>query len=223
MSQHEAERVNGGLKVMHTLLQVIRPALPTLLTEENVDAKLFRELYGDEEFILFVGDLGNARKNVLRLIQVVERVNLPLVLIGALKNTPHAHQVRGTLEDSQHAKYMGIVARSMLLSAMKACRILALPSFMEGIGLAAVEAGTLGARVVVTKNGAPPEYFGEYAWYVDPSSVDSIADGLLAAWHAPETPPLQNHLQTILSLESWAPRLVHFYEDALNNAWQLGS
>jgi glycosyltransferase involved in cell wall biosynthesis len=81
--------------------------------------------------------------------------------------------------------------------------VFCLPSTHEGTGLAALEAGAAGARVVITRNGGAPDYFLHHAWYVDPDSVASIRGAIETAWHAPVDDRLRQHIAQRLSwLES---------------------
>jgi glycosyltransferase involved in cell wall biosynthesis len=69
----------------------------------------------------------------------------------------------------------------MLASAYAACDTFVLPSLYETPGIAALEAGLAGAKIVITPYGGTTEYFGESAVYVEPGSVSSIRDGIRMA------------------------------------------
>ena len=214
MSSYEDERLRNGLGVKARNVQVVKPVSQS--EPVVVDKALFRNLYTGDEFVLFVGDLSNSRKNVLRLIEACANRGLPLVLIGPLVETPYGQCVKQAIQKTPNVSYLGVVPRAVLFSAMGCCRVFALPSLMEGIGLAAVEAGVVGARVVITRNGGPSDYFGNMAWYVDPYSVRSIADGLVAAWNANETSQLMQFLRETLSITTLAPKLDALYCNALS-------
>lgn len=213
MSTHEGSRITTGLGVHPRIMKVVQPAI--LWDAVPADSNLCQKLCGPNEFVLFAGDLSNPRKNVLRLIQAASRCNLPLVLVGPLNDSEYGKRVSKAIQGASNVKYLGVIPRELLFSAMRNCRVFALPSLMEGIGMAAVEAGSLGARVVITQNGGPPDYFGSLAWYVNPYSVRSISDGLLKAWNTNETPPLAEFLKRTLSITALAPRLDAFYRQVL--------
>ena len=56
----------------------------------------------------------------------------------------------------------------------------AYPSLYEGFGLPPLEAMACGAPVVTSNTSSLPEVVGEAAVLVDPTSVDSVRDGLAA-------------------------------------------
>ena len=210
-SREEQERVERGLGVRGVLHEIVFPAY----SFENSTPELFLRNYdGPRDFVLFVGDLANGRKNVLRLIEACKRLELPLVLIGECGQTSYGERVRRATGEYKGARYLGRVSGQMLTSAMSACRVFALPSLMEGIGLAAIEAGMAGAPVVVTRNGGTPDYFCDLAHYVDPFSVSSIENALKNAWQSDGT-RLRDHLRRSLSHEAIGPQLRDFYERAI--------
>jgi glycosyltransferase involved in cell wall biosynthesis len=83
----------------------------------------------------------------------------------------------------------------MLASAYAACDVFVLPSLFETPGIAALEAGLAGAKLVITPHGGTMEYFGGRAVYCDPRSVDSIHDGIVRALQAPRDNGLREHIR----------------------------
>lgn len=181
MSNHEIQRVRSALGVTSCVIRRVQPPMEEDALQAN--ARLFTDRFGAADFVLFVGDLGNRRKNVKRLIEACAIAELPLCLVGTLdRSTLAGAQVARAAENGAGVRYLGVLDRAMLLSGMAACRVFALPSLMEGIGLAAIDAAVAGASAVVTRNGGLQEYLGGYAQYVAPRSVRSIANGLRQAW-----------------------------------------
>ena len=70
----------------------------------------------------------------------------------------------------------------MLASAYAAARVLALPSWFETPGLAALEAALAGCAVVVTPFGCTREYFGDRVEYARPDRPAEIGRAILRAW-----------------------------------------
>ena len=106
---------------------------------------------------------------------------------------------------------LGFLDRASLEGLYAACDVFALPSSHEGTGLVALEAASYGAKVVITKNGGPPDYLGEYAEYVDPRSTSDISQALAIAWQKPRSDLLQRHVTQNLSLECSAKQLAQVY------------
>ena len=214
MSNHEIERVRAGLRVAHVAIRRIRPPLAS--DAVLADRAAFVERHGASDFVLFAGDLANPRKNVLRLIAACAVLEYPLYLTGTLDvSTEVGGRVAAACGSGTVVRHLGVLDRPMLLSAMAACRAFALPSLVEGIGLAAVDAAAAGASVVVTPHGGPHDYLDDYAHYVEPNSIQSIAVGLRKAWNSRPSESARVGLRERLSPERARRDLEQLYGDAL--------
>ena len=124
---------------------------------------------------LFVGTL-DERKNVLALADAFARLDegsLTFVGDGPL---------RSALEDRPGVRVIGRVEHDEVVSWMRACDVLCLPSLVEPFGQVLVEAMGCERSVVATNVGGPPEFVPSGAGVlVDPTSVDDIERGLREA------------------------------------------
>jgi glycosyltransferase involved in cell wall biosynthesis len=83
----------------------------------------------------------------------------------------------------------------LLASAYAACDVFVLPSQFETPGIAALEAGLAGAKIVITPVGGTKEYFRDDAIYVEPSSTESIVQGIQAALKKEKDSSLRTRIQ----------------------------
>ena len=191
----EGDFVESALGVPSSKITVI----PNGVDEKfyHADPGLFKQKYGLDQFILNVGHIGHRRKNVLALIKALGKIDHPAVIIGRV--------IAGEYGDAcirEAAKHKNILLikglqndSEMLASAYAAADVFALPSFFETPGIAALEAGLAGAKIVITPHGGSKEYFGEMAQYVDPHSVDSIHAGIVKALEAKRDDRLREHIR----------------------------
>ena len=130
---------------------------------------------GEGPAFLFVGTL-DERKNVLRLAEAFERLGAGrLALVGD-------GELRSRLEGRDRVRLVGRIPHADVPSWTAACDVLCLPSTVEPLGQALLEAMASERSVVATRVGGPPEFVTRAAGaLVDPSSVDSIEAGLRAA------------------------------------------
>jgi len=168
---------------IEVLYQPVGPNFYTPLNETEIAEELKKLPTLPKEFILNVGSI-NARKNLLGLVQALERIPAdlrpPLVVIG------NGHEYRREVERyiAQHQMekdvlILGNVNDSKTLQALYSrCLVMAYPSFYEGFGLPVVEAALQKAPVLTSTVSSLPEAAGDGAILADPTSVESIHDGL---------------------------------------------
>ncbi len=126
-----------------------------------------------EDFLLYPAN-GWPHKNHPRLFEAFTRVRrdrpeLRLVLTGA------AH---GGLSLPDGVETRGHVSPDALVDLYRRARALVYPSLYEGFGIPCVEAMACGCPVAASDVASLPEVCGDAAVYVDPLSVESIAQGI---------------------------------------------
>jgi len=152
---------------------------------------LFREQMGDGDFVLFVGRV-EPRKNPLGLIRAVRSLGLRLVVLGDAPPECRAYLERCRAEGGHHVAWLGSRDHEdpLLASAYAAARVLALPSWFETPGLAALEAALAGTAVVITPFGSTREYFGDRVLYARPDRSSEIKGALFRGWSEGPDPRL---------------------------------
>lgn len=136
----------------------------------------FREEFSiSGDFVLTVANI-DTRKNTHNLIQACAESGLQLVSIGQIRDIPYFESFQGQFTNFKHVG--GITDVELLKSAYQQCQLFALPSLCETPGIAALEAASQGAKIVITNEGAAPEYFKNMVTYVNPLSLEDIKQGL---------------------------------------------
>jgi glycosyltransferase involved in cell wall biosynthesis len=181
----------------------------------HADPSLFVEKHGIRDFILWVGLMGDPNKNLLRLIQVAGGLPLEMVLVGPVQNNDYARRCLKEAGKYKNIRVLGVLEEEELISAYAAADTLILPSIIEGTGLVALEAGLAGAKVVITRNGGPPDYFTDLAEYVDPRSDESIRQKLLTAVSRPKDDRLREHIRANFLWEHVALKLSKIYKQVV--------
>src|SRR5690606_26899639 len=103
----------------------------------DADAELFESAYRVKDFVLFAGQAGAPRKNVIQLLEIAPHINAPVVIIGDFydddygkkcielaKKTGNVHLIETLDHDSD-----------LLASAYAACKVFVLPSLFETPGI----------------------------------------------------------------------------------------
>ena len=168
-------------------------------------------------------DVISSRKNLVRLALSCKKNGFPLVLAGPVVDVDIKAKLDEMVLDGADITFVGGLENdSKLLGFLyHRCRVFCLPSFYETPGIAALEAGLTGARVVVTKVGGAQDYFSNMASYVDPYSQDDIDEKLKEAWRLgrdEETGKrLRQHILTEFSWRSVAEKTLHNYRSVLGH------
>ncbi len=181
---------------------------------EEAKPTLFRKTYGAEKFILNVGHIGPERKNVYRLIQALDGINHPAFIIGRIEQSDGGKRCLELARKNPRITILDSIEHDseLLASAYAACDVFVLPSQFETPGIAALEAGLAGAKVVITSHGGPKEYFGELATYVNPGSVKSIRDGIQGALIRQKDGNLKERIRKEYLWSRVAEQLLSVYE-----------
>ena len=103
----------------------------------------------------------------------------PLVFVGRCHRARvEADKLMAELNIREQVQLTGVVDEKTLHALYGGARLLVCPSFMEGFGFPPLEALACQVPVVATDQTCVPEVLGEAAFYVDPSSIESMSHGM---------------------------------------------
>jgi len=195
--------------------------VPNAVREGFFDPRpdLFVSRYGLRDFVLCVGRI-ESKKNQLSLAAAMRGTDIPLVLVGRPYPPSYLELCRRYAGDNLH--HLEELTEEELASAYAAAKVHALVSWVELPGLVSLEAGAAGCNIVSTDRGSPREYLGEYAWYCDPRSLDSIREAVLAAFQAPRSEALREHIRASYTWDQAARRTLEGYQLAIALHQALG-
>jgi glycosyltransferase involved in cell wall biosynthesis len=215
-TQAEAALVIEGLGIDATKVRVIPNGVDQRFY--GADPTLFRREYGVDKCILNVGHVGHERKNVLALIKALAQIEYPAFIIGRVIPGPYGEACVREAAKHKHIRLIGGLDydSDLLASAYAACDVFVLPSLFETPGIAALEAGLAGAKVVITEFGGTKEYFGGLATYVNPRSVESIRDGIRKSLDSAPTTALQDHIHKEFLWQRAAEKTAAAYKELLS-------
>jgi glycosyltransferase involved in cell wall biosynthesis len=154
---------------------------------EDERAKVRAEYSEAKPYFFFVGGL-YPRKNIGRLIEAFElfkgKTGLPhkLLIAGrAVYGTDTWIKQAKESTYSSDIKFLGRVKSQGELNRLyNGAEALAYVSLFEGFGIPCLEAMRCGTPVVASNISSLPEVCGDAAFYVEPESIEAIADGLTA-------------------------------------------
>ena len=179
----ELKLVRDGLKVNRDKLQNIPNGVESRFRSATPDH--FINTYGLKDFVLFVGQAGAPRKNVIQLLKSASNINSQIVIIGDFYDDTYSRTCLEMAESAHNVLLLNSMQHNdpLLESAYAACKVFCLPSLYETPGIAALEAALAGANIVITKHGGTKEYFKDLALYVDPNSTQNISTNVNNSLH----------------------------------------
>lgn len=185
----------------HTKSDVVREygrePQDVIVTPLAYDKKLFKQTlnkkvlskYGiSQPYLLFLGSL-RPSKNVEGLIKAFAKLSLKDLTVGtqlvvAGKKAWLYEQIFALVKKLNldgKVIFTGFVEEGEKPVLVSMSQALVLPSFYEGFGIPVLEAMACQTPVVVSQVASLPEVAGNAGIYVDPNSIDSIAQGILTA------------------------------------------
>lgn len=183
----------------------------------NSNEKEFVKKYDINDFLLYTGRI-EPRKNVLTLIRIVNKLNLPLVIIGG-KNYQggdyYYNLCKKTAKKNVHFIDMINHESSLLASAYATARAVVLPSWLENPGLSVLEGGLAGANVLVTSRGSAKEYFKDYAFYVNPFNNKDIERKIIMVYKKEKDKELALHIKKNFIWETVTSKIAKYYNEIL--------
>lgn len=173
-----------------------------ILVPNGIDLSLFRpdnSVIKDDKLVICAARIEGV-KNQLNLIKAINNSSYKLLVIGSPgpNHMKYYRECRKVAAKNIH--FENHVSQEELTGFYKKAKVHALPSWFETCGLSSLEAAAMGCNIIVTRKGYTTDYFGEDAFYCDPSSPESIYNAVETASRAEIKTRLQ---QKILENYTW--------------------
>lgn len=184
ISEHVKEQILREFPVHSTDIQVVANGVDKRF-RPCAKTQVFREKYElPERYVLFVGATSTS-KNIRRAIEAIN-------LVRDRRRTDHCFVIAGMPGEadaslrayvkSNHldnaVRFIGYIDDNDLPQLYSNAALFLFPSITEGFGIPPLEAMRCAIPVVAAHVSGMPEVLGDAAIWVDPLSVESIAEGI---------------------------------------------
>lgn len=185
----------------------------------SCDNEIF-EKYKDA--IICVGRI-EPRKNQLALVKALDGLDYKLILVGAVSNNQKKYfgEIKKYLDKNPNFYYIPRIENENLYQLYKMCRVSVLPSWLDTPGLVSLEAGAMGCSLAVSEKGSTTEYFGDYAEYCTPDSLDSIRQAVKRAYDKTKTDELRNKILSNYTWKIAAKKTLDSYNKVLDKGGNI--
>lgn len=167
------------------------------------------------ECVLCVGRI-DGRKNQLGIVRALRGSSFPVVFAGQPAPNHSTYMEKIRREAGSSCFFLGQVPNKEVYRLYKLAKVHCLPSWYETPGLASLEAAASGCNIVITNRGSTREYFGEYAYYCEPSSIESIREAVFRAYNTPRNELLKKHILNNFTWEIAAGKTAEAYGHVMN-------
>ncbi len=213
-TKQEKIMINNWYSLKNCNLVVINNAVSLDYISGN--SNMFIDKYNIKDFILYVGGI-YPRKNIYKLIKAFNKLNLDtsLVIVGRTIDNDYLKKCKKI--SNEKIIYLNELSHDseMLKSVYKAAKVIALPSYFETPGLAALEGGIAGSNILITRIGGTTEYFKNFAWYIDPFNENNISSQLYEAYKTPKNDNLSKYISKNFTWEITAKNTYKIYKECM--------
>lgn len=169
-----------------------------------------------ENFCFHASRLAASNKNVPCLVEAAKKYGFNLVLAGMLASAEEKQWLHNMIDGNANIKYVGQLTDEELLSYYRRCKVFALPSITEGVGMVALEAAANGAEIVLTNDGGPKYYLKDHAEIINPYSVDDIGRAVMKLMERNVyQPALLDYMKNNFSAEACSKQLEKALKDRM--------
>lgn len=170
-SEAEVENVGSHVPLGDIRYSIIPWEVSQKYTEKTSD-KLFKSVYGLEQYCLWVGVI-ERNKNQHLAIEVFKSIEVPLVFVGFHRDEEYFQYCRSNADSSiLFLPYME-PGSEILRSAYKGCSLYVELSD-DPAGKSALEAALYEKPMLLSDNSWSREEFGESVYLVDPRDIDQV-------------------------------------------------
>lgn len=194
VSNYSKNDIAGSFGIDLSKIDVVYDGVNELFNPTTPQEQDFiREKYtGGASYFLYVGAL-HPRKNIASLMRAFDffkrkhpgQVKL-LVVGGEMHKTSEIFDILEKLPFKKDIIFTGRLSETELIKVYGAALALAYVPYFEGFGMPIVEAMSAGIPVICSNSTSMPEVGGDAVLYVDPSSVDQIAEAMIKIANEPE-------------------------------------
>ena len=196
-----------------------RPAIAVPNAVEAADFERPPDCAAERKGVLCVGRI-EPRKNQLKLIEALRGSDVQLTLVGKAGrfSERYYNECRNLAANNSNVRLIDQRSPSELARLYWSALAHACVSWYETPGLASLEAGLCGCRLVITDKGSTRDYFGGDADYCEPDSAESIRSAIENALQTPPSTSLAERIRHDYTWENAAKRTLEGYELAVQLA-----
>lgn len=192
---------------------------PFVVVPNGIDTDIFlscKEFQKDDKMVLCVAR-AEGLKNQLSLIKALNDTSFQLFIVGNTSANQQEYFNRCKKKAGPNVHFIKHVPQPQLIQYYQRAKVHVLPSWFETCGLSSLEAASMKCNLVVSDKGYVREYFGDNAFYCDPSSPSSIRTAVEKAASSPSCKKLQEKIFSNFTWQRAAQATYQAYQKSLQS------
>lgn len=183
VSQNSGKDISAYYNIPQSKIRVIYASYDSERFRVHVPV-IASGLQVDYDYLLVVG-ASYMNKNIERALeayaQIKNKIQKKLLIVGGREKYINLLKEKvKSLNIKEEVKFLDYVGAEELYYLYSKAAALIFVSLYEGFGIPILEAMASGCPVIASNTSSLPEVCGDAAYYVDPYSVNSIANGMFA-------------------------------------------
>ncbi len=145
----------------------------------QADSSIFTQKNIPANFLLYVGTV-EPRKNLLRIVEVMQNIDTKLVVVGRVKSA-YGKEIMSLIQKNKIENriiFLNEVSNAQLAALYSKAHCLIYPSSFEGFGLPVLEAMVCNCPVITGNNSSLIEVGGIAVKYIDVNETDSYLSAI---------------------------------------------
>jgi glycosyltransferase involved in cell wall biosynthesis len=186
---------------------------PYIIVPNGIDTQLFHTVAVNQKnrkLVLCAARIEGI-KNQANLIRALNNTEFTLWLIGSAGPNHQEYYQRCRKIAASNIHFKGHLPQEQLAQCYEEAGIHVLPSWFETCGLSSLEAAAMGCNIVITDKGYTRDYFGDDAFYCDPSDPASIYHAVKDASEKEFSLSLQNRIREKYTWQIAAKKTLEVY------------
>lgn len=171
-SRHEKERVEQGYGIYNKTKIVLNGVTDF---SNIVARKPNIEFDFNKKFAVTLSAYSQERKNTQNFLDSIKNLNLALdFLFFGYIDDDYRNNLIQKYKNYENFHFFSVITEEEKKYLFSKCDFFFLPSKHEGTGLSALEARSLGAKVLITKFGGTKDYFDSHCHFINPYSKNDM-------------------------------------------------
>jgi len=193
-----------------------------IIVPNGVDLSLFQDKHieKDPNLVLCVARI-EGNKNHINLIKALNNTRFKLLLVGKPAPNQPGYYADCIKTAASNIEFIDYLPLPDLIDRYQHAKVHVLPSWYETTGLSSLEAASMGCNIVITDKGDTRSYFGDYAFYCNPVSPESIYQAIEKASLVPYDEGLYHTIANNYTWQKAASQTLKAYQTVLKTDEQL--